>query len=334
MKITTRVFRQACLAASAAALMAATVQTSGAAELKTWRDGIVKAKSDAGFIMMASKKGFDKQQGVKIDLKQFKGDSLVLKAFLAGELDSYEGSPGSPILAAARGADIKLVGCFWPTLTYGLYSKESLKSIHDTNGKTFAISGPGSLPDLLARVVLEENNIPASAVHFAIMGGDASRFQALVTGVVDVAAASTEFVPLAKENHLKLLVHAHDAAPKYLRFCMYMHSKTIAEHKDEAAHFLAAKMMGLRYALSHRDEEIALAQEVTKVKPSDPRAPYIFDEVKRLSAIDPEMHIPMDKLAWMQDLLVKTGNLKKPIDLKKLVDGSVRAEALKLVAKK
>lgn len=333
MKLTARRIRQVCLAAGAAAVFAAATQPSGAAEPKTWRDGIVQAKSDAGFVMMASKKGFDVKQGVKIDLVQFKGDSLVLKAFLAGELDSYEGSPGSPILAAARGADIKLVGCYWPTLTYGIYSKDSIKSIRDTRGKTFAISGPGSLPDLLARVVLEENNIPASAVKFAIMGSDASRFQALVAGVVDLATASTEFVPLAKQSHVKLLVHAHDAAPKYLRFCIYMNSKTIAQRKDEAAHFLAAKMMGLRYALSHRDEEIALAQEVTKVKADDPRAPYIFDDVKRLSAIDPEMHIPMDKLEWMQDLLVKTGNLAKPIDLKKFVDGSVRAEALKLADK-
>jgi NitT/TauT family transport system substrate-binding protein len=303
------------------------------AQLKTWRHGIVEAKSDAGFVMMASRRGFAEKQGLTVAMVQFKGDALALKALIAGELDSYEGSPGGPMIAASRGADVRIIGCYWPGLTYGIFAKPTIASPQDLKGKSFAISAPGALPDLLARVVLETNNIPASTVRFAMLGSDADRYRALAAGTVDLATASTEFVPMAAKSGLKLLVHGHDAAPSYLRFCTYVSSKTLAARRDDAARFLAAQMAALRYALANRDEEIKLTKEITNEKPDDERAAYIFDEVARLSAIDPLMPIPLDKLAWMQELLIKTGNLAKPIDPARIVDDGVRRKALEIVEK-
>jgi NitT/TauT family transport system substrate-binding protein len=97
--------------------------------------------------------------------------------------------------------------------------------------------------------------------------------------------------------------------------------------------FLAAEMAALRYALANRDEEIKLTKEITEAKPDDPRAAYIFDEVVRYSAVNPDMPIPLDRLAWMQDVLLKTGNLTKTVDLATMVDNSVRSKALDLVGK-
>jgi NitT/TauT family transport system substrate-binding protein len=302
--------------------------SASADDLKPWRHGLVEAKSDAGFIFMPAKGGFAEKQGLKIDMVQFKGDTIALKAMLAGELDTYEGNPGGPMLAAAAGADIKILGCYWPTLTYGIYARAGIATPADLKGKTFAISGPGSLPDLMARAVLEQNNIPASEVRFAIMGSDSDRFRAVTAGVADAASASTEFVPIAEKSAVKLLVHAADAVPNYIRVCIYTTGKTIAERGDTLAHFLAAEMSGLRHALASRDEAIALARDLIGAKPDDPRAAYIYDEVVRLKAVDPAMPLPMDKLTWMKDLLMRTGNLTKPLDLAKATDAGPRAKAI------
>jgi hypothetical protein len=89
----------------------------------------------------------------------------------------------------------------------------------------------------------------------------------------------------------------------------------------------------VRHALNNRDDAIKLAKEMTDAKPDDPRAAYIYDEVVRYSAITPDMPIPMDKLAWMRELLTKTGNLTKPLDLAKLIDDGPRARTLELAGK-
>jgi NitT/TauT family transport system substrate-binding protein len=310
------------------ALTALVVVPATADELKLWQHGIVEAKSDAGIVFMASKGGFAEKQGLNIEIKQFKGDTLALKALLAGELDSYEGNPGSPIIAASRGADIKLIGCYWPGLTYAIYAKTSINGIADLKGKTLAISAPGALPDLVVRAVLAQNNLSAADVKFTIMGSDADRFRALTAGIVDAAAASSGFAPTAEKAGVKLLVHAIKAVPNYVRFCIYSSEKTLAARKDDAARFLAAEMAGFRHALANRDQTIQLTREITHAKPDDPLPAFTYDEVKRYSAVDPEMPIPMDKLAWLRDLLVTTGNLTKRIDLDKFIDANVRTKAL------
>jgi NitT/TauT family transport system substrate-binding protein len=330
-KRTERGWRLGLLLAGLAAVLAAS--TAHAEELKVWRHGIVEAKSDAGFVYMASHGGFAEKQGMKIDILQFKGDALALRALLAGELDSYEGSPGAPIIAGSRGADVKIVGCYWPGLTYGIYTKPGISRPEDLKGKMLAISSPGALPDLVARAVLDKYNIKPSEVRFSVMGSDGDRFKAVAAGIVDAAAASTGFVPFAEKNGVKMLVDAHEAAPNYLRFCMMVSDKTVTQRGDDLVKFLAAEMNGWRYALENRDKVVALSNEITHSKPDDPRAGYIFDEVKKISAIDPTMPLPVEKLTWMRDLLIKTGNLSKPVEIKSLVIEQPRERALALVGK-
>jgi NitT/TauT family transport system substrate-binding protein len=295
---------------------------------KVWKHGMVEAKSDAGFVFMAEKNGFAEKQGIKLETMQFKGDALALKALIAGELDSYEGSPGAPMVAISRGVDIRVVGCYWPGLTYAIFTKPEVKSPAELKGKTFGISSPGALPDLFARAVLEKFQVDPKDVQFAAMGSDTDRFRSVSAGVIGAGAASSEFTPIAEKMGLKVLVHAHDVTPDYLRFCTYMSSKTIASRPDDAAKFMAASIQSLRYALSHKADVVKLTREMTNAKEDDPRAEYVFDEVTKLHAIDPEMPIARSKLDWMEKLFIKTETLTKPIDLDKFIDDSVRQKAL------
>jgi len=311
----------------AAAVMLALVATPAAAQ-KAWRHAIIEAKSDAGFAMMVTR-GFAEKQGLKLDIMQIKADQIGLKALLAGELDSYEGGPGGAIVAAARGADVKILGCHWPSLVHGLFAREPVSKIEDLRGKNIAISSPGALPDLLIRAVLEKSGIPASEVKFANMGSDTDRYKALTVGVVDAAIVSTEYLPIAPAN-VKLLATGREALPNFMRVCMITSGKTLAAKPDEAAHFLAAEISALRHAVANKDQEVKLTFEVTKAKADDPRPAFIYDEAVRHKDIDPEISLPMEKLSWMQEMLLKNGSIPKVIDLAKVVAPDVRAKALEL----
>jgi NitT/TauT family transport system substrate-binding protein len=302
---------------------------SAASAQKPWRHAIIEAKSDAGFAMMVTR-GFAEKQGIRLDIMQIKADQIGLKALLAGELDSYEGGPGGAIVASARGADIKILGCHWPSLVHGLFAREGVARIEDLRGKNIAISAPGALPDLLVRAVLERHGIAASEVKFANLGSDTDRYKALTVGVVDAAIVSTEYLPIAPKS-VKLLATGREVLPNFMRVCMITSGKVLAEKGDEAARFLAAEIAALRYAAANRDEEIKLTFETTKAKADDPRPAFIFDEATRHKDIDPDVGLPMEKLAWMQEMLLKNGSMPKPVDLAKVVAPDVRAKALELV---
>jgi NitT/TauT family transport system substrate-binding protein len=91
-----------------------------AQELKPWKHGVIEPKGDAGFSLMVSRYGFAEQQGLQLEILNFKNGATAHKALLSGDIDSIESSPGAAILAGAHGADIKIIGCDWPGVPHGL----------------------------------------------------------------------------------------------------------------------------------------------------------------------------------------------------------------------
>ena len=311
-----------------ALLMAACGSQAAGQELKPWKHGVIEPKGDAGFMVMVAQRDFASRNGLKVEIVSLKNGATAHKALLAGELDSIESSPGAAILAGAHGADIKILGCDWPGVPHGLMVRSSIGKVEDLKGKTIAVAAPGSLPNLLVNAILDQNKIPQADVRFANLGGDLDRFKAVVAGVADAGIVAAEFMAVAPKD-VKMLIAGHDALPNYVRLCLTMTGKTIASRREDAIGFIAAEMNALKFSVSHRDETIKLTRETINAKPDDPRPAYAYDDTLKQGAIDPAVKLPLDKLNWMQGELVKAGNLKTPVDLGKITDVDIRAEASK-----
>jgi NitT/TauT family transport system substrate-binding protein len=312
-----------------AALCAVLTVTAGAQE-KVWKHGLINAKADAGILLMVSTRDFAKNQGLKIEISQFKDDQLALKSLIAGELDSFEGGPQGVFAADAKGADVKLLGCHWIVVPHGIYANEKIAKVQDLKGKQIAVSAPNSMPDMLARSALAKFGVADTEVKLAAIGGDNDRYQALIGGVVDAAVISNEYQPVVPKN-VHLLVAGRDAVPNFLRVCMISTAKKLAERGDDAVKFLAAEMSALRYALSHRDETIALTRQIINAKPDDPRPAFVYDDAIQNRAVDPTLPLPADKIQWIQEQMVKAGRLKAPLDLSAVTAPEYREKALKVI---
>src|ERR1700730_11993098 len=319
---------------AAGLLMAAAIAVpAGAQGAKPWRHGIIAPKSDADFLLFRSRRGFAEREGLKLELLEVKDDQIGLKALLAGELDSYEGGVQGAIAADVRGADVKIMGCHWVVIPHGIMVKTGIDRIEDLKGKSIAVSAPGSVPDMLPRIALTQFKIAPSDVTLAAVGGDRDRYTSLVGGVVDAAVVSNEYLPLASSKNLKMLLEGKDALPNFLRICMFSSGKVLAQRREDAIRYLSAQSKALRYALSHRDETIALTAEATDAKPEDPRPAFVFDDAVKVGAIAPELPLPMDKLAWMQGQMVDLGQIPKAGDLAKMVNTDIRVQAIERAGK-
>jgi NitT/TauT family transport system substrate-binding protein len=312
-----------------AALCAVLTVPAGAQE-KVWKHGLINAKADAGILLMVSTRDFAKNQGLKIEISQFKDDQLALKSLIAGELDSFEGGPQGVFAADAKGADVKLLGCHWIVVPHGIYANEKIAKVQDLKGKQIAVSAPNSMPDMLARSALAKFGVADTEVKLAAIGGDNDRYQALIGGVVDAAVISNEYQPVAPKN-VHLLVAGRDAVPNFLRVCMISTAKKLAERGDDAVKFLAAEMTALRYALSHREETIALTRQIINAKSDDPRPAFVYDDAIQNRAVDPTLPLPADKIQWIQEQMVKAGRLKAPLDLSAVTAPEYREKALKVI---
>jgi NitT/TauT family transport system substrate-binding protein len=317
---------------AAGAALAAAASSATAQDLKPWRQAMILPKADAGFFLMAAKRGFAEREGLKVDVLGVKDDPIGMKALLSGEVDSYEGVYGA-IAASARGADVKLLGCNWHAAPYVMLARPGIGSIEELRGKSIAASSPGTPPDMVARAALVAAKLPLDQVKLAAVGGDRDRFTALLGGVVDAAVVSNEYMPLPAVKDMRVLVEARQVLPHFLRFCTLMTGKMLNERREDAVRFMAAQIKAFRYAVTHFDETIALAREATSAKADDPRPAFIYEEGLKPGVVDPEFSIPVGNLVWIQDQMIALGQLAKAGDIGRLVYADIRKEALARIGK-
>jgi NitT/TauT family transport system substrate-binding protein len=303
---------------------------ASAQSLKSWRQALIAPKADAGFFLMAARRGFAEREGLKIETIEVKDDPIGMKALLSGEAESYETTTGA-IAAAARGADVKFVGCPWLAIPYVVMARSGITTMQQLAGKTLSASAPGTPPDTVARAALALFGVKDTEVKFAAVGGDRDRYNALLAGVIDAAVVSNEYTPMPSSRGLNVLLEARQALPRSIRFCTVMTGKTLGERREDAIRFMTAEIKAFRYAVSHRAETVGLTREITDAKPDDPRPEYTFVEATKPGVVAVDFPLPLDNLAWMREQLVELGQVPKGGDVARMVDAGIRAEALRRI---
>ena len=326
--------RRAFTLASTAVAAASALPSHPVRAAEKWRHALVSSKGDAAFFFMAKKKGFFDRHGLDVELIELKGSRDVLRAVLANEAELADSNPSDVLPALEKGADVKFVGSAIEGYAYAMYVRPEIKSWAELAGKTFGVSGPGSAPHMFALAMLDTEKVPIDGIQIANTGGTTGRIKALVGGKIDATAASTEFVPLADKLKIKVLGLAKDLAPKFPRFYQVMQTRTVRDRREAAVKFLAGYMEGLRYCVDHRDEAIALSAEINKETTDDPRYAYSYDEIVNDRLVSLNMEINRDKIAWMQDMMLRLHQLAKPVDIDARIDASLRDQALQIVGKR
>ena len=304
--------------------------TARAEEL--WRHGTLAPRGDAGFIYMAAEGGFAKAEGLDLKMQNFANDTAMMKALIAGELDSYEGSPVSALIAGSTGADVKILGCTWPKLTFSLFAHDGVATIADVRGGKLGISAPGSLSDLVARALLRQAGIAPAETSLVASGSDLERLRAVTAGTIDAAIAAAD-VAARPEFKLKTLAVASEVLPQFLRECLITRGDVIRTRRPLVVAFVVAEMNAYGFALAHRDKEIALTRRIAGLPPGDPVAEANYREVVELRAVSSAVEIDLDKLRWLRDLLAEDGRMAAKFDPATVTDSSVRDAALARVNK-
>jgi ABC-type nitrate/sulfonate/bicarbonate transport system substrate-binding protein len=296
-----------------------------------WRQAMIAPKADAGFFLMAARRGFADQEGLKIEVIEVKDDQVGVRALLSGEVDSFDSATGG-VTVTARGADARMVGCPWLAAPYVMLARPEIARMEELKGKTIAASAPGTPPDVVAHASLAAFKVPDREVKFAAVGGDRDRYSALLGGVVDAAVVADEYTPLASSKTLNLLAQARQVLPQWVRFCTLMTGKALTARRAHALAFLTAQIKAFRYAVSHRAETIRLTQESTDAAPDDPRPAYVFDEAVKPGVVAVDFPIPFENLAWMRDRLVESGQIPKT-EIARMIDADLRRQAIQRIGK-
>lgn len=303
---------------------------SGATDV--WKVGVMPCTSDCGFLHMAQEKGFYKKHGVNVKFVVLKSAEQVYPALASGEVDAIEQSPGGLYVAAQRGGlDAKVIGSSMEGLPFAIFANKKFNSISDLKGKSMAISSPTGLPALVAKLMLRNDGVDWSSIKPVNAGGNPDRYRAVVAGTVDATADAADYIPQAKADGVNVLGLSADVIPDYPRYMIIARNDSLKKKGDLATRYLAGLIEGLRYAYAHPDEAKAISAKALGMSPDDPMVTYMQDLIVQKKLVDPNGGIDMQKLDYLEKVLLESGDLTKPVDVKSLVDDSYQKAALKML---
>jgi hypothetical protein len=129
----------------AAALLACSISLANAQE-KFWKHGILEAKSDSGFIAMVDKGGFAAKRGLKIELLQIKAGATLVKALIAGEIDSVDMGAAESIVASVRGTASRSSAVPGPACRKSFWQKRKSRRWPISRARTSPFPRPARCP--------------------------------------------------------------------------------------------------------------------------------------------------------------------------------------------
>ena len=287
-----------------AASVAAAPGPVAAAGLAPWKMGVVAVKADSAFQEIAVRKGFYREQGLDAEIIYQAGDIPTFRTLLGGLVDVVEISPANPMTAIEKGAKVKVVASFMPGLPFMLFGKDDIKEPKDLAGRVVAVTEPGTFPYLLTANVLKKHKVDPNQVQYLTVGGDADRVRAMLIGRADAAPAAIEF-----QAHLKPGYHTVfsflDELPQWIRYTFVTSEKVMKERPDDLGKAMIAHARGLRYAIIHKDETVALMAELGKIDAKT--AGWVYDWYVKHRLMNPNGNTSRENLRWMQELNVGLG---------------------------
>ncbi len=141
-------------------------------------------------LYVAQKKGF--LGDLDVQEVAVTGDSNAMRVLISGNADIAFIGMVNVLAAIQAGGNVRAINTWQPIGDYSLVlAKGKGTTIADLAGKTFATSGPGALPDQIARLIMKKYGIDDSTARFVQVGGHSARLQAVVGGRADASLINT-----------------------------------------------------------------------------------------------------------------------------------------------
>jgi ABC-type nitrate/sulfonate/bicarbonate transport system substrate-binding protein len=173
------------------ALAAAVILDAGPASAATIKMGFPGPPTTFSLpLYVAQKNGY--LGDLDVEEVNVTGDANAMRALISGNVDIAWIGSVNVLTSIQAGAKVRVINTWQPIGDYSLVlAKGKGTTIADLAGKTFATTGPGALPDQLARLILRKYGIDDASAHFVQVGGHAARLQAIIGGRADASLINT-----------------------------------------------------------------------------------------------------------------------------------------------
>jgi NitT/TauT family transport system substrate-binding protein len=142
--------------------------------------------------IVADKKGFFAEEGLKIDFISAGASARSLQQVAAGSAEIGSSSMVDTIRGIGGGAQVKIFLNSLAVGTHSLIAAKNIKSVADLRGKKVMTGGPGDVTNLWWGAVAKHFGLdPNKDVDLLFSGATTARLAALESGAIDASVLST-----------------------------------------------------------------------------------------------------------------------------------------------
>ena len=168
------------------------------------------------------------------------GSARSVAALLGGSTQFATGSATGPIVAAARGADLKVIAASYNKFPYAFIVKPEIRTPKDLRGKKVNILNFGGSNDLALQLALKEWGLKLPDIQ-VIIGGDApTRLASLMTGRTDATILSPPHLTKAVQAGYRVLADMGEMSANFTQSSLYVKGSFLREDRDRVKRFVRA----------------------------------------------------------------------------------------------
>ncbi|PJI40892.1 MAG: hypothetical protein CTR53_09470 [Ferrovibrio sp.] len=311
---------------------------ASAAAARPVRFGTVGGTSDAG-LYLANALGFFEEVGIKLELSRLGTSPALASATATGNLDGA-GISVNPALYASieQGLQLKAVGdkqSFSPGLSSAhiIVNKRLIKgskaeTIAGLKGKKFAIASKKTGFYMIVLDVLAKHGLKEGDVSFVELAYP-NITPALTSGAVDAAAHLEPYLSQAiKMGVVDSVSDLTEAFPPGATLVPIVFGERMASDTDLGNDFMLAYTRGVRVYNDAYTKGINKEKTITIIAEGSKIDRDVIEN-SFPTALNPNQNLDVAFFERMQKFFIAQGTLRQPIDMKRLIDTSFAANAVK-----
>jgi NitT/TauT family transport system substrate-binding protein len=203
--------------------------------------------------------------GLDVQIINFTGDAKLQQGLASDAVDFGLGS-GPGMAFAAKGAPVRAVAAYFgapANICVMVKEGSPINTVADLKGKIVSVTTVGSLTAWLTQRMSLHEGWGADGIKIAATGGGQAATSALLTGSVDAVMGASETALTLQEKHrARLLVTMDKFVPRFITHVIFARKAVIDEDPQKVETFVKSFFAVLQYMRTHRDETIAIADDV------------------------------------------------------------------------
>src|SRR5215831_9713095 len=214
----------------------------------------------------ARERGFLARENIEVEVNYMQPD-LVIKALIAGTVDVARSGTHFGLIAATRGAEIKVIGGSTYGYPYQVIGQPQFKSLADLKGQKIAGAALASITTTIFKDVMQRQGIPPTAYTILFVGGTPERFQAMSSG--QVAASLAEAPPFnlkSIDSGRKVLLNYSDEIKNLLYTAYFASNKSLAQNRALFTRFMKAMGQAMRWLNDPANEKAVIEVMMQRLK--------------------------------------------------------------------